>query len=155
MKLYRVIIVLTSLLLLTNCSTPTSPIKTSLKLTETEGNMAEMPNPIFLGEDVRYSMPMFFFRATQYMRFRLNKEEKQLHLSAVFHMLNNTPNGIITSWHSKKRIATGKVRVIRSYPISGGYCRTYQAYIKLNGSERHMTNKACRTTGATGWSFYN
>ena len=89
------------------------------------------------------------------MRFSLNKEEKKMHQSAVFFMLNDVPNGKIVSWYSKKRLANGKVRVIHSYPISGGYCRTYQAYIKLNGKERHMTNNACKYIGADQtWVFY-
>ena len=84
----------------------------------------------------------------------VNKEEKKKHQSAVFFMLDNTKNGEIVSWYSDKRLANGKVRVIHSYPISGGFCRTYQAYIKLNGAERHTTNNACLYMGSPTWSFY-
>jgi len=108
-----------------------------------------------LGNDLKYSMPAFLWRQTQFMRFRLNKEEKSMHQSAVFFMLQDVPNGKIVSWYSKKRLANGKVRVIHSYPISGGYCRTYQAYIKLNGKEKHTTNNACKYIGSPSWSFYN
>jgi surface antigen len=102
----------------------------------------------------KYSMPAYLFRKTQFMRFRLNDTEKKLHESAVFFALTNAENGKIVSWYSKKRLANGKVRVIHSYPISGGYCRTYQAYIKLNGKERHTTNNACKYIGSPSWSFY-
>ena len=84
----------------------------------------------------------------------LRKEEKKMHESAVFFMLDNAHNGEVVSWYSKKRLAAGKVRVIHSYPISGGFCRTYQAYIKVNGKERHMTNNACKYIGTPSWSFY-
>ena len=127
----------------------------TLKLSETEGNLENMPNPTFLGEEEMYGLTMFVWRYTQFMRFRLNKEEKGLHKSAVFFMLQNAPNGKITSWYNKKRKANGKVRVIQSYPVSGGYCRVYQAYIKLNGSERHTTNIGCKMDGAVTWKFYN
>ena len=83
-----------------------------------------------------------------------NKEEKQKHQSAVFFMLNNAKNGEIVSWYSKERLANGKVRVIHSYPTGSGVCRTYQAYIKVNGTERHMTNNACKKVWSIGWSFY-
>ena len=147
MKLLKVIIILSSIFVFSaNARGDT--------LKETEGELGTMPHPTFLGEDIKYSMPAFLFRLTQYMRFRLNKEEKMLHKSAVFFMLNNTPNGIITAWYSDKRLANGKVRVIHSYPISGGYCRTYQAYIKLNGKDRHTTNNACKYIGTSSWSFY-
>jgi len=113
-----------------------------------------MPAPMFLGEDIKYSMPAFLWRQTQFMRFRLKKDEKKMHKSAVFFMLDNVENGEVVSWYSDERLANGHVRVIHSYPISGGYCRTYQAYIKLNGAERHMTNNACKYIGSPSWSFY-
>ena len=121
---------------------------------EHRGTIGEMPEPIWLGSDVKYSMPAYLFRKTQFMRFRLNDTERKLHESAVFFALTNAENGKIVSWYSKERLANGKVRVIHSYPISGGYCRTYQAYIKLNGKERHTTNNACKYIGSPSWSFY-
>jgi len=150
MKLYKAIIVLISLLVLSNTA-----LAGSNKPTDTTGTIGSMPTPKLLGNDLKYSMPAFLWRQTQFMRFRLNKEEKSMHQSAVFFMLQDVPNGKIVSWYSKKRLANGKVRVIHSYPISGGYCRTYQAYIKLNGKEKHTTNNACKYIGSPSWSFYN
>ncbi len=148
MRLFKVIIVLSSLFFSVNAwagaKTPG----------EHNGTIGNMPEPKYLGDDLKYSMPAFLWRQTQYMRFRLNSTEKKLHESAVFFMLNEVPNGKIVSWYSKKRLANGKVRVIHSYPISGGYCRTYQAYIKVKGKERHMTNNACKYIGSPSWSFY-
>jgi surface antigen len=80
----------------------------------------------------------------QYLRFSLNDEEKKMHQSAVYHALNNAANGEITGWHSRDRLAQGKVRVIHSFPISGGRCRVYQSFIELNGTSRHWTNNACK-----------
>jgi len=148
--LYKAIIVLISLLVLSNTA-----LAGSNKPTDTNGTIGSMPTPKLLGDDLKYSMPAFLWRQTQFMRFRLNKEEKSMHQSAVFFMLQDVPNGKIVSWYSKKRLANGKVRVIHSYPISGGYCRTYQAYIKLNGKEKHTTNNACKYIGSPSWSFYN
>ena len=150
MKLYKAIIVLSSFLVLSEVA-----LAGSNKPADTNGTIGNMPMPKLLGDDLKYSMPAFLWRRTQFMRFRLNKEEKKMHQSAVFFMLNDVPNGKIVSWYSKKRLANGKVRVVHSYPISGGYCRTYQAYIKLNGKERHMTNNACKYIGADQtWVFY-
>jgi len=151
MKLLKVITILSSLVFLTNCSSTTG---NTLKPTEINGVMAEMPAPVFFGDNLEYSMPQFLWRSTQYLRFRLNKDEKKMHQSAVFFMLNNAKNGEIVSWYSDDRPANGKVRVIKSYPISGGFCPTYQAYIKLNGADRHTTNNACLYLGSPTWSFY-
>ena len=148
MKLLKVITIVTSLVI------ATPAVAGSLPNDEINGTLLEMPSPMFFGDDIKYSMPAFLWRQTQFLRFRLKKDEKKKHKSAVFFMLNNTGNGEVVSWYSDKRQASGKVRVIHSYPISGGYCRTYQAYIKLNGAERHMTNNACKYIGSPSWSFY-
>ena len=145
--MFKVIIVLSSLLVAEAMAGNDRP-------GDAKGTIGDMPPPILLGDDLKYSMPAFLFRHTQFMRFRLNSTEKKLHESAVFFALTNAENGKIVSWYSKKRLANGKVRIIHSYPISGGYCRTYQAYIKLNGKERHMTNNACKYIGSPSWSFY-
>ena len=148
MRLFKVIIVLISLLF------ASTSFADSHKPGDAEGNIGEMPSPKWLGNDIKYSMPAFLFRQVQFMRFKLNRTEKKMHESAVFFALTSTENGKIVSWYSKKRLAAGKVRVIHSYPISGGYCRTYQAYIKVNGKERNMTNNACKYIGTPSWSFY-
>ena len=147
MKSLKVIILLSSLLFF-NANAKAED------LIETKGSLGKMPYPTFLGEDLKYSIPTFLWRSTQYMRFRLKKDEKKLHEQAVYFMLDNAANGKIVSWYSDKRLAGGKVRVIHSYPISSGYCRTYQAYIKVNGKERHTTNNACKYMNSSIWLFY-
>ena len=148
MKLLKAITIVTSLLIATPAIADNTPSD------EINGSLLEMPSPMFFGDDLKYSMPAFLWRQTQFMRFRLKKDEKKKHESAVFFMLNNLPNGKIVSWYSDKRLVNGKVRVIHSYPISSGVCRTYQAYIKVNGKERHMTNNACKYNNSPTWSFY-
>ena len=143
MKLLKVITVLSSLFLLTNCATH-GVQSVSKTPTETEGALAELPYPSMLGEAERWSAPGMLWNGIQYLRFNLNKEEKLQHQQAVYHTLNNAEIGAVTAWYSKKRLAGGKVRVVHQYPRSDGYCRVYQSYIQLNGAERHMTNKACK-----------
>ena len=148
MKLLKVITISISLILF---STQLFAGSLPKEQDETLGNM---PSPIWLGDDLKYSMPAFLWRHTQYMGYRLNKKEKMQHQSAVFFTLNNAKNGEVVSWYSEKRLAGGKVRVIHSYPISGGYCRTYQAYIKVKTKSKHTTNNACKYIGSPSWSFY-
>ena len=147
MRLFQVIILWSSLLLLQNCaSTGIETVK------ETQGKFVDMPAPSMLTENQMMTLPGMLWNGVQYMRFSLNKKEKMLHQSAVFHSLDNAEIGATTSWYSKERLASGKVRVVHQFPTSGGYCRVYQAYIKLNGAERHMTNKACKGFGER-WTF--
>ena len=153
MKLLKIITVWSSILLfLTSCAE--GVVTLNKPLAATNGTLLEMPTPMYLGDDVKYSMPHFSFRTTQFLNFRLKKEEKKMHKSAVFFMLDNAKNSEIVSWYSDKRLANGKVRVIHSYPTGSGLCRQYQAYIKVNGTERHMTNNACKMNHNTTWIFY-
>ena len=147
MKLLKVIIISISFWLI-------STIVQANKLPgETNIALVEMPKPIWI-EDPQMNFPAVLWRWTQYMGMKLKKAEKQQHQSAVFFMLDNVPNGQIVSWYSDKRLTNGKVRVIHTYPISGGYCRTYQAYIKIKTKQKHMTNNACKYIGAQTWVFY-
>ena len=154
MRLFKVITILSSILLLTHCSANGTK-KVNFSPGESKGSIISdhMPTPIMLGDQFETQLPAYLWNGVQYLRFSLRKDEKLLHESAVFHALTNTENGAITSWYSKKRFAGGKVRVIHSFPIASGHCRVYQAYIKVNGVARHMTNKACLHQGAITWQF--
>ena len=158
MRLFQIILVLSSLIFLTNC-VGVSPDRVDIKKIKKE---RKLPKPNFLIPDAQYvtSGNGSSWDLRQFMDFRFwsppyfNSKEARQHKAAVYTTLENMKDFEVVSWYSKKRLASGKVRVIHSYPISGGYCRTYQAYIKLNGKERHMTNNACKYIGTASWSFY-
>jgi len=139
MKLFKVITILSSLFILTSCAGVGGNY-----IKETEGTFLNFPEPVTLGENQLWSAPGMLWSHIQYLRFSLNDEEKKMHQSAVYHALNDAANGEITGWHSRDRLAQGKVRVIHSFPISGGRCRVYQSFIELNGTSRHWTNNACK-----------
>jgi hypothetical protein len=148
MKLLKVIIISISIIL-----SITPVIADNHTPGETKQVIGKMPPPIWL-DDPQIDFPAFLWRLTQYMGMRLKKQEKHQHQSAVFFMLENARDGEVVSWFSDKRLANGKVRVIHTYPISGGYCRTYQAFIKIRTKQKHMTNNACKYIGSPSWSFY-
>ena len=148
MRLFKAIIISSSLLLLANCASNYQTVR------ETQGTFIEFPQPVSLGEHQMWSAPGMMWNNIQFMRFTLNDEEKKMHQSAVYHALNNAKNGEITSWNSRDRLAQGKVRIIHSFPLSDGHCRLYQAYIELNGASRHWTNNACTRFYSGGeWLF--
>ena len=148
MRSFRVIIILSSIFLTTSCGAHLQTVR------ETQGTLHEFPQPVMLGESQLWSIPGMLWNNIQFMRFTLNDEEKKMHQSAVYHALNNAKNGEITTWHSRERLAQGKVRVIHSFPMSDGHCRVYQAYIELNGAARHWTNNACTRFYSQGhWLF--
>jgi surface antigen len=112
-----------------------------------------LPQPINLNEKEIWSAPGMRWNGIQYLRFSLNDEEKKMHQSAVYHALNQSRDGEITSWYSDSKKNYGKVKIIQSFPISDGYCRIYQSLINFNNSARHFTNNACKRFYAENWLF--
>ena len=144
--MFKVIIVLISLFIASANAADSSKTPKELDV-DIKG---AMPLPDFLDDGLLYTAMTFGWRNSQFMRFRLKKDEKQLHKSAIYFMLENAQNGKIVSWYSKNRLANGKVRVIHSYPVSGGYCRSYQSYIKIHNKEKHMTILLVKKIGCPG-----
>ena len=103
MRLFKAIIISSSLLLLVNCASNIQTVK------ETQGAFKELPQPIMLGEKQIWSAPGKLWNVIQFLRFNLDDDEKKMHQSTVYHALNNSKNGEITSWHSRERLAQGKV----------------------------------------------
>ena len=70
MKLLKAITIVTSLLMATPAVAGNEPSD------EINGSLIEMPTPMFFGDELKYSMPAFLWRQTQFLRFRLKKDEK-------------------------------------------------------------------------------
>ena len=82
-----------------------------------------------------------------FKRFLYKYFIKNIHVA-----LNNTRNGEIVSWHNGERLSSGDVRVVSTYyKKTGGYCRIFQSYIKLNGAEKHTTKNVCKVNNV--WQF--
>jgi hypothetical protein len=146
MRLYKVIIILSSIFLLSNCA------QGVVSTNSTQGLIKNIPSPLNLNENQMYDPGGYLWSNTQYLNFFLNNEEKKLHQSAVYHALNNTPNNGVSMWYSKTNNSNGMVRVFHSFQTSTGYCRIYQALIEVNDVSRHQTNKACKS-GLSDWVF--
>ena len=75
MKLFRVIILLTSFIVLANC-TATAGGSHTLSLKETEGHFIDINKaPLNLDNEIIGVAPGFLWNASQFLRFNLNKEQ--------------------------------------------------------------------------------
>ena len=87
-----------------------------------------------------------------YINFNLNKKEIDLHTDAIFLALNHGKNGETFSWHNKKRMSSGKIKIVASYYRNKNYCRIVQSLIKLNGASKHKTFNTCLEK--KNWVYY-
>lgn len=111
------------------------------------------PPPI-ISEEMIWSSNGNLWNGVQYLGFNLKKKDKLTFRSAVYFTLDQLEDYKITNWVSNDNKYKGKIRVVRSFPTSDGYCRVYQTMlIKKNNAVRLLTNKACKRL-TYSWSFY-
>ena len=116
--------------------------------------------PQFKSTEAQYQYMRWGYNEMQYLDFRFwnltafNKQEKTQHKDAVYFALNNAEDFKIVSWHSSSRKASGKIRVIFTHPINGGYCRDYQVQLKIKNRIRSKTLTACKFINSSDWGFH-
>lgn len=111
------------------------------------------PPPI-INDGIIENSTGYLWNGIQYLGFNLKKKDKLSFRSAVYYTLDQTEDYDITNWVSKDNKYLGKIRVVKSFPTSNGYCRIYQSMIiKKNNSARVSSNKACKTY-TYAWTFY-
>jgi len=153
MKLFH-LIALISLLFVANCSSLVGTLETKPVKTPSEGFITEMPIPVFSKKGLGWVGDGW--NGIQYVGFvyLLSKEDKLQHRATVKFVLENLPDMKIATWYNKKKKKVmGKVRVVESLPISGGYCRYYQVLIQVKKKARTAVYQACKYMGSPDWSY--
>lgn len=85
----------------------------------------------------------------------LDDDDKQLYVRSIMIALEQTQNGEIVEWWSRRNTAYGKTRIISTYPTGGGYCRVYQTEVNVKGDTQYYQERACVQGGYAGWQFYS
>ena len=155
MKLFRIILVLTSLLLITNCGAPSQKVNINTVKKENK-----LPEPDFLIPDASYMAATEGWDLRQFLSFRFlalspyfTNKEANLHKNTVFTALDNMKDFEVVSWYSPKRDAGGKVRPIFTYPEGPGICRDFQVLLYIGKKARSKTLTACKKNWNITWSF--
>ena len=155
MRLFQIILVLSSFILITNC-VGVSPDKVDIKKIKKE---RKLPKPNFLTPDAQYvtSGNGSNWDLRQFMDFRFwsppyfNSKESRQHKSAVYTMLENMKDFEVVSWYGESRDAGGKVRPIFTYVINSSLCRDFQVLLYINEKARSKTFTACKFN----WGTFN
>ena len=154
MKLFQIILVLTSLLLITNCGAPSQKVDINTVKKENK-----LPKPDVLIPNAQSLSATEGWDLRQFLNFRFysppffTSKEANLHKSAVFTALNHMKDFEVISWYSKKRDAGGKVRPIFTYPEGSSLCRDYQVLLYIGKKARSKTLTACKKNFSITWSF--
>ena len=135
MKLFQIILVLSSFFLLNNC-VGISPDKVDINKIKKE---RKLPEPNFLIPDAQYMTTGqgSSWDARHFMDFRFfsppyfNSKETKQHRAAVYTTLENMKDFEVVSWYSESRDAGGKVRPIFTYGINSSLCRDFQVLLYI------------------------
>ena len=122
---------------------------------ETEGSIADFENSMVSVTSDPAAITLFLANnIINFYKFNLNYFEKKSHITAIMFALDQAKNGQTVSWHNKKRLAHGKVRVMLSkFNKKGEFCRIFDSFIFLNGAKRGTTNTACKNLENNSWVF--
>jgi len=158
MKLFQIILVLISLLLITNCGIPAQKVDINTIKKENK-----LPEPDFLIPDAQYISSGNCFsscswNALQFLDFRFwsppffTPKEEKLHKSTVYTALYHMKDFEVVSWYSPKRDAGGKVRPIFTYSINSSICRDFQVLLYIEKKARSKTLTGCKFSWGN-WNF--
>ena len=156
MKLFQIILVLSSFFVLTNC-VGVSPQKVDINKIKKE---RKLPKPDFFIPDAQYvtSGNGYPWDLRHFMDFRFwsppffNSKETKQHESAVYMALEHVKDFEVVSWYSKSRDAGGKVRPLFTYGINSSTCRDFQVLLYIEKKARSKTFTACKFSWGY-WAF--
>ena len=148
MKLFQIILVLSSFFILTNC-VGVNPQKVDINKINKE---RKLPKPDFFIPDAQYvtSGNGYPWDLRHFMDFRFwsppffNSKETKQHKSAVYMALEHVKDFEVVSWYSKSRDAGGKVRPLFTYGINSSTCRDFQVLLYIEKKARSKTFTACK-----------
>ena len=160
MKLLQIILVLISLLLITNCGAPSHKVDINTVKKENK-----LPEPDFLIPEAQYltSGQGENWNLKQFLSFRFlalspffTSKEANIHKSTVYTALNHMKDFEVISWYSQKRDAGGKVRPIFTYALNSSLCRDYQVLLYIGEKARSKTLTGCKNNyGYWGFNYWD
>jgi surface antigen len=83
----------------------------------------------------------------------LSTVDQQTHTMTVMHAMQNLDNGEITEWHNPAKDTAGRVQVVMTYPVFGGYCRKFFTEVRIGNTIREFSETGCKTMDSPYWNF--
>jgi surface antigen len=83
----------------------------------------------------------------------LNREDTLTHTKTVIFAASNLETGRTAEWTNPANGTAGRVRVVMSRPVQGGYCRMLFTQVEKDRKIRDYTEWACKTIDSQFWTF--
>lgn len=89
----------------------------------------------------------------KFLSGQLDREDQQTHTMTVIFAMENADTGETSVWYNPKNDTAGRVRVILTQPVQGGYCRHFVTEVRMGKSVREYNETGCRTIDSRFWNF--
>ena len=83
----------------------------------------------------------------------LNSEDTLTHTKTVIFAANNLDTGRTVEWSNPNNGTAGRVRVVMTKPVQGGYCRMLFTQVEKDHTIKDYTEWACKTIDSKFWTF--
>lgn len=87
------------------------------------------------------------------LKWNLPQSSTKLHNNAVMIALRQSHTGEDVRWWDSNTNAHGYSKVLVSYPVSGGYCRTTETKVAYQSNHRLWLYDACTYNEAASWTI--
>jgi len=83
----------------------------------------------------------------------LSRKDQSTHTKAIIIAAATLDNGQIAEWSNPENNTAGRIKVVLTKPVQGGFCRLLYTQVEKNGHVRDYTEYACKTIDSQFWSF--
>lgn len=90
----------------------------------------------------------------KYSSGSLTGEDKKKHTQTVIFAAANLDTGSVTEWYNPDTNTGGRIYIVMTKPVQGGFCRLLFTQVEKDGNIRDYSEYACKTMDSRFWTFY-
>jgi len=83
----------------------------------------------------------------------LSSEDQKQHIKTVIFAASNLETGSVAEWTNPANATAGRVKIVMTKPVQGGYCRMLFTQVEKDNVIRDYTEWACKTMDSKFWTF--
>jgi len=83
----------------------------------------------------------------------LSSEDQKQHIKTVIFAASSLETGSVAEWTNPANSTAGRVKVVMTKPVQGGYCRMLFTQVEKDNMIRDYTEWACKTMDSKFWTF--
>lgn len=83
----------------------------------------------------------------------LDYDDQRMHTKTLIYAAANLETGQQAEWSNPSNGTAGRVKIMMTKPVQGGYCRLLYTLVEKEGNIRDYSEYACKTIDSQFWTF--